>query len=58
MPTVETHVERIALPNQLDSLKVAIENSCDLQAEDGFHLCGTFVFETDLVLVFQKVSGE
>ena len=58
MATVEIHVERIALPKQVDSLKTAIVDSCALQAEDGFQLCGTFVFKNDLVLVFQKVSGD
>lgn len=51
---MNTRVFRIELENVAD-IAAEISAVCDKQLVDGFKLASTFVWLTDLVLVFQKL---
>ncbi len=48
-----TEVRRIDL-NGVDNLDQAIQNLCANMAVDAFRLVATFVYQTQLVLIFQR----
>jgi|PlaIllAssembly_1097288.scaffolds.fasta_scaffold19003_4 hypothetical protein len=52
---MNTRVFRIDLVTEPD-LAAAIQAACDKQLTEGFKLASTFVWKTDLVLIFQKTS--
>ena len=48
-----TEVRRINL-STVSSLEVDIQNICTNMSVDGFRLASSFVFQTQLVLIFQR----
>lgn len=48
-----TRVFRIDLASE-PAIDAAIIRACDKQFAEGFKLAGTFIWGTDLILVFQK----
>ena len=50
---MNTRVFRINLDDE-PSIDTAIVKACDKQLADGFRLASTFLFGTNLVLIFQK----
>lgn len=48
-----SNVQRINL-GTVGNLELAITESCDIQETAGFKLAGTFVFQNELVLIFQN----
>ena len=51
---MNTRVFRIGL-EQTDNINERIATSCDFQLTEGYRLAATFVWGTNLVLIFQKV---
>ena len=52
MYTKVTRIDLASIQNQ--TLDTAITNICDVQKGAGFNLAATFVYGTQLVLIFQK----
>jgi len=50
---MNTRVFRLDLVT-VNDLALAISAACDKQLTDGFKLASTFVWGTDLILIFQK----
>lgn len=50
---MNTRVFRIDLTAEA-AIDAAIAEACDKQLEEGFKVASTFVFGTDLILIFQK----
>lgn len=51
---MNTRVFRIDL-NAVPDIAAAITAACDLQTTEGFRLASSFVWQTSVVLIFQKV---
>lgn len=51
---MNTRVFRIDL-NAVTDIAAAIGTACDQQLTEGFKLASSFVWQTSLVLIFQKV---
>ncbi len=57
MPPIDTqtHLEKIDISDKdIDDLESFIKNKCDALGVGGYRLAGTFIFQTHLVLIFQK----
>jgi len=51
-----TNVEAIELSHHADDLEQTIKSVCNIQEAQNFSLSSSFVYETRLILIFQKKS--